>query len=200
MIEVPTVVRNKARETGAEVLAGAVADACLEPGGRLVDRSRTPVRGRHGGLRGGRDPGADGTTAVLKVLVPRTGNDPSNEATVLRLVGGDGCPVLYWYDPDRGALLLERPGRPMYELGLPSSAAGDSLRHRPRIWRPAPRHGLPDGGEQGPMARRLHRDVVGGARPSRTGTLSTMPWPALAGGSRRTATRGPCWSTATCTN
>ena len=68
---------------------------------------------------------ADGTPAVLKVLVPGTGNNPSNEATVLRFVGGDGCPVLYRHDPDQGALLMERLGRPMYELGLPLA------RHRP---------------------------------------------------------------------
>jgi hypothetical protein len=29
---------------------------------------------------------------------------------------------------------------------------------------------------------------------------STMPWPVLGGGGRRTATKGPCWSTATCTS
>jgi hypothetical protein len=51
---------------------------------------------------------ADGSPAVLKVLVPGTGNNASDEATVLRLAGGDGCPVLYRYAPDDGALLMER--------------------------------------------------------------------------------------------
>ena len=55
--------------------------------------------------------------AVLKVLVPGTGNNASNEATVLRLVGGDGCPVLYRYDPCGGALLMERLGLPMMSWG-----------------------------------------------------------------------------------
>src|ERR1700722_7651886 len=56
----------------------------------------------------------DGTSAVLKVLVPGAGNDPSNEATVLRLADGDGCPDLYEYEGARSALLMERLGPPMY--------------------------------------------------------------------------------------
>ena len=75
---------------------------------------------------------ADGTPAVLKVLVPGTGNnDASNEATVLRLVGGDGCPVLYRHDPDQGALLVERLGLAhvrAWTAARPSP--GNSLRHR----------------------------------------------------------------------
>jgi streptomycin 6-kinase len=35
---------------------------------------------------------ADGTSAVLKVLVPGMGNNSSNEAMVLRIVGGQGMP------------------------------------------------------------------------------------------------------------
>ena len=66
---------------------------------------------------------ADGTPAVLKVLVPGTGNDPSNEATVLRLVGGDGCPVLYRHDPDQGALLMERLAGPCMSLDCRSPVA-----------------------------------------------------------------------------
>lgn len=92
---------------------------------------------------------ADGTPAVLKALVPGAGNDPSNEATVLRLVGGDGCPVLYQYDADRGALLMEQLGRPMFELGLPLSRRLEILcATASRIWRPAPDCGLPTGAEK----------------------------------------------------
>ena len=88
----------------------------------------------------------DGTPAVLKVFVPGTGNNPSSEATVLRLVGGDGCPDLYRHDLDRGALLMERLGRPMYELGLPLARRLEILcASADRIWRPAPDCGLPTG-------------------------------------------------------
>jgi len=44
----------------------------------------------------------------------------------------------------------------------------------------------------------LHRGRSSAVRASRR--LSTMPWPVLAGGRGRTATRGPCWPTATCTS
>jgi streptomycin 6-kinase len=112
MIEVPAVVRNKARAVGAEDWLGRLpalvsgleagwsitVGHCYEGGSEafVADATR-----------------ADGSPAVLKVLVPRTGNNPSGEAAVLRLVGGDGCPVLYRYDPGRGALLMERLGRPL---------------------------------------------------------------------------------------
>jgi streptomycin 6-kinase len=92
---------------------------------------------------------ADGTSAVLKVLVPGAGNDPSNEATVLRIADGDGCPELYEYDAARGALLMERLGRPMYELGLPLSRRLEILcATAARIWRPTPDCGLPTGAEK----------------------------------------------------
>ena len=92
---------------------------------------------------------ADGTPAVLKVLVPGTGNNASSEATVLRLVGGDGCPVLYRYDPGDGALLMERLGLPMHELGLPLTRRLEILcATAERIWRPAPDCGLPTGADK----------------------------------------------------
>ena len=117
MIEVPAVVRNKARAVGAEdwlerlpaLVSSLEADWSIAVGHPYEGGTEAFVADATR---------ADGTPAVLKVLVPGTGNNPSNEATVLRLVGGDGCPVLYRHDPDQGALLMERLGRPMYELGL----------------------------------------------------------------------------------
>lgn len=92
---------------------------------------------------------ADGTPAVLKVLVPGTGSDASHEATVLRLADGRGCPALYRFDSDRSALLMERLGRPMYELGLPLARRLEILCDTAaRIWRPAPDCGLPTGTEK----------------------------------------------------
>ena len=67
--------------------------------------------------------------------------------TVLRLAAGDGCARLLREDVSRGALLLERLGRSLHALRLPTrrrlrdilvSAAA-------RIWRPAPDCGLPTG-------------------------------------------------------
>src|SRR5690349_9381669 len=104
-------------------MARAAGSSCSGFGGRLVDRRWPPLRGRVRGLRGrsdlwGRDPGGtEGADAPRR----RRPLPPSSEATALRLAGGEGCPVLYRYDPDRGALLMERLGRSMYELGLPLS-------------------------------------------------------------------------------
>jgi streptomycin 6-kinase len=118
MIEVPAVVRNKARAAGAEdwlerlpaLVSSLEADWSITVGHPYEGGTEAFVADATR---------ADGTPAVLKVLVPGTGSDASSEAAVLRLVGGDGCPVLYRHDPDQGALLMERLGRPMYELGLP---------------------------------------------------------------------------------
>jgi streptomycin 6-kinase len=148
MIDVPAVVRNKARAAGAEDwlerLPALVSS--LE-----TDWSITVGHPHEGGTEAfvADATRADGTPAVLKVLIPGTGNNASDEATVLRLVGGDGCPVLYRYDPGEGALLMERLGRPMHELGLPLARRLEILcATAERIWRPAPDCGLPTGADK----------------------------------------------------
>lgn len=148
MIEVPAVVRNKALAAGAEswlerlpaLVSGLEADWSIAVGRPYGGGSEAFVA--EATL-------TDGTPVVLKVLVPGAGNDPSNEATVLRLADGDGCPVLYQFDADRGALLMERLGRPMSELGLPLSRRLEMLcATASHIWRPAPDCGLPTGAEK----------------------------------------------------
>jgi streptomycin 6-kinase len=93
---------------------------------------------------------ADGSSAILKVLVPRRGGGvDEHEATVLRLVGGDGCPILYRDDPARGALLMERLGPSLFALGLPYERRLPILCDAAsRIWRPAHGAGLPTGVEK----------------------------------------------------
>ena len=93
---------------------------------------------------------ADGTPAVLKVLVPRSGGAARHEITVLRLAGGEGCARLLRHDEARGALLLERLGPSMRDLGLPFPERLDLLCDAAaRLWRPAPGAGLPSGAEKG---------------------------------------------------
>ena len=112
MIDVPAVVRNKARAVGAEdwlerlpaLVSSLEADWSITVGHPYEGGTEAFVADATR---------ADGTPAVLKVLAPGTGNNASDEAAVLRLVGGHGCPVLYRYDPGDGALLMERLGRPM---------------------------------------------------------------------------------------
>jgi streptomycin 6-kinase len=148
-LEIPQTVRQKALVAGAEQwlveLPAVVAD---------LERDWSIAIGRA-------YPGAteafvaeatlaDGTPAVLKVLVPRAGNNAANEITVLRLTDGAGCVRLLRHDHSRGALLLERLGPSLADLAIPiqrrheilCSAAG-------RMWRPAPDCGLPTGAEKG---------------------------------------------------
>ena len=88
---------------------------------------------------------ADGTPAVLKVLVPRRGGGiDDHEATVLRLADGEGSPILYREDARRGALLMERLGPSMFALALPYEQRLPALCDAAStIWRPAPDAGLP---------------------------------------------------------
>jgi streptomycin 6-kinase len=95
----------------------------------------------------------DGTAAVLKLIVPRSGDAAENEIAVLRLTGGEGCVRLLRADASRGALLLERLGRSLYELALPIRRRHEILcATAARVWRPARGSGLPTGAEK---SRRL---------------------------------------------
>ena len=92
----------------------------------------------------------DGTPAVLKLLVPRSSDAAGNEITVLRLTDGEGCARLLRDDAVRGALLLERLGRPCTSSALRSAdGTRSSALRRARVWRPAPDCGLPTGAEKG---------------------------------------------------
>ncbi len=93
---------------------------------------------------------SDGRPAALKLVIPRAGDAARHEITVLRLIDGDGGPALFEADPDRGAILMERLGRSLSELGLPMER-----RHKilcdvaARLWRPAAGCGLPTGADKG---------------------------------------------------
>ena len=80
---------------------------------------------------------ADGTPAVLKLLMPGRGAAAAHEITVLRLAGGRGCVRLLEYDVTRGALLLERLGPAMSSLGLPQPRRLEILCDLAvAVWRP----------------------------------------------------------------
>jgi streptomycin 6-kinase len=79
---------------------------------------------------------ADGTPAVLKVLVPRAGNQARSEITFLELAGGRGCVSLLRADLGRSALLLERLGPSMSDLRLPLAQRHEALcAAAAKIWR-----------------------------------------------------------------
>jgi streptomycin 6-kinase len=149
MFAVPDVVRRKAAVAGApewvERLPGMVAELADEWGctpGRPLDGA-TESFVLDVKLH-------DGTPAVLKLLVPRDQQVVANEITLLSLAGGEGCPRLLRHDVSRGALLMERLGRSLFDLGVPilrrheilAAAAG-------RLWRPTPDCGLPTAVEKG---------------------------------------------------
>lgn len=83
---------------------------------------------------------ADGTPAVLKVMIPRS-ELIDLEVDFLRLVDGDGTPLLYEVDVGRGAFLMERLGDSMADTGLDLDQRLVILAHcARRVWRPAPAH------------------------------------------------------------
>lgn len=87
---------------------------------------------------------------MLKLLVPRAGDAAKNEIAVLSLTNGDGCARLLREDVARGALLVERLGRSLYELALPIGQRHEILcSTAARVWRPAPGCGLPTGAAKG---------------------------------------------------
>ena len=145
MLEIPPVVREKALAVGADawldelplLLRAIEADWGISVGRAYRDSTEALVAEALC---------ADGREAVLKLIVPRDGDAAAREATVLRLAAGGGCPRLLEADVARGALLLERLGRSLYELQLPIRRRHEILvSAAERIWRPAPDAGLPTG-------------------------------------------------------
>jgi streptomycin 6-kinase len=148
MLEIPRVVREKAAAVGAQAwlddlpaLVGAIELDWRIVVGRVYRDSTEAVVAEA--------TCADGTPAVLKLLVPRDRDVAAHEATVLRLAAGEGCPRLLREDVARGALLLERLGRSLHELGLPAGRRHEILvSAAARIWRPAAECGLPTGADK----------------------------------------------------
>lgn len=93
---------------------------------------------------------ADGEPVVLKVIVPRAPDVAVREIAALRLADGAGCVRLLAADADRGALLMERLGRSLYELKLPFLRRQQILCDAAaQVWRPAQDSGLPTGADKG---------------------------------------------------
>jgi streptomycin 6-kinase len=149
VVQIPETVRTKAVVAGAhrwlDELPSLVADL-------QRDWSITVGESYDGGTEAyvARAVLADGTPAVLKVLVPRSTADAVNEITVLRLANGEGCARLLRDDAARGALLLERLGPALSDLDLPLRRRHEILcTVAQRLWRPAAGCGLPTGADKG---------------------------------------------------
>src|ERR1700722_11121044 len=106
---------------------------------------------------------ADGTPAVLKLLIPQDGAAGRHEITMLRLAGGRGCVGLLRDDAARGALLLERLGPSLYELGYPLAERLEILvTAAATVWRPAAGSGLPTRRDKAPQLAGLITTPGGG--------------------------------------
>lgn len=149
MIDIPTVVRNKAiaADAGAwldqlpELVKQIESEWRLVVGRPFSDATEAFVAEARL---------ADGSSGVLKLIVPRGGDAAANEITALRLAGGNGCVRLLRDDVSRGALLIERLGRSLHEFHLPIRRRHELLHaSAARMWRPAPGCGLPTGAEKG---------------------------------------------------
>jgi streptomycin 6-kinase len=149
VIQIPAVVRNKAVAAGAQ--------RWLDGLPRLIDE----LAGEWGFTLGPAFGGGteafvaavelrDGSAAVLKLIVPRAGGAARHEIKVLELAAGRGCARLVRSDAGRGALLLERLGPSLHELGLPLAQRQEILCATVApLWRSAPDAGLPTGADKG---------------------------------------------------
>ena len=149
MIDVPAVVRKKAVAVGAaqwlddlqHLVEGLERDWNMRIGRVFPDASEALVA---------EVTLADESVAVLKLIVPRDFDAVRHEITVLRLADGEGCARLLRSDESLGALLLERLGPSLHDLGFPLVQRLEILTAvAARIWRPAPDAGLPTGADKG---------------------------------------------------
>jgi streptomycin 6-kinase len=148
-IDVPEAVRVKAELAGAHGwlagLPGLIADLerdwALTVGRPFRDATEAYVAEATLG---------DGTSAVLKLLIPRAEAFVAYEIGVLRLAGGRGCVALLRADPLRGAVLLERLGPALVDAGLALEARLEIMVAAAQaIWQPVAGVDLPTGAEKG---------------------------------------------------
>jgi streptomycin 6-kinase len=147
-VELPDVVRAKAERVGAgawvAALPGLVAELERDWGITVGRAYPDPTEAYVAEAEL-----ADGTPAVLKLVVPQAGQ-AADEITVLRLADGAGCVRLLASDVGRGALLLDRLGPSLYELGVPVERRLEIMSTlAARLWRPAPDAGLRTGAGKG---------------------------------------------------
>jgi streptomycin 6-kinase len=145
----PEVVRNRALACGATAWIDELPELVAE-----LERDWSITLGRP--YSGGTEAFvaqvtlADGSDAVLKLLIPRDTNDAAKEMTALRLADGMGCARLLCADESRSALLLERLGPSLNDLALPLARRLEILCDTARlVWRPAADCGLTTGAEKG---------------------------------------------------
>lgn len=148
MLEISEVVKNKATVAGAskwlnelpQLLADLEESWSITVGRAYTDSTEAFVC--EATLE-------DSTPCVLKLMIPRSSDYALNEIKFLKMVNGDGCVEMLRDDAERSAMLLERLGPSLHDLGLPIARRHEILCDCvTRVWRPAPDCGLPTGAEK----------------------------------------------------
>lgn len=150
MITIPEVLRRSAAWAGARQWLDDLPALVGELEQRWNIRVGAPLTGGHVAYVAEATT-ADGEPVVLKVCLPLPSEPHAarHEITALQLADGGGCAALLRGDLDLKAMLLERLGAPLCDLGLPMVR-----RHRilcdtaARIWRAAPGAELPTGADK----------------------------------------------------
>lgn len=149
MIKVSEVVRNKAIAMGAEDWLSQLPELIRDLEVRwMIEIGPSIGGGSESYVAEAVD--EDGSQMVLKLLIPQANDAASHEIEVLSLANGQGCVGLLRSDEAMGALLLERLGPPLHDLGLPIGDRQEILcAVAEQLWRPALDSGLPTGAEKG---------------------------------------------------
>ena len=84
-------------------------------------------------------------------MIPRAdGTAAADEIAVLQLAEGEGCPSLFRHDAARGAMLMERLGLSLFDLGWPMERRLPVLCDAAAaVWRSAPDGRLMMGADKG---------------------------------------------------
>jgi streptomycin 6-kinase len=145
MIEIPAVVRNQAVLLGEERWLASLPDQVRDLEREWQIRVGEVFPSATEALVAAATTDA-GERVVVKLAMPSDAPALRNEIAVLERVRGEGCVRLLRSDEQRRALLLERLGRTLFEVGLPLTRRHEVLCDTlERVWRRAPDSGLPTG-------------------------------------------------------
>jgi len=94
---------------------------------------------------------SDDTPATVKIGIPRPdGDQPARESAAIRAADGHGCVRLLAESPDHHAMLLERLGAPLSDLGMTTDRRQQILADAAKeFWRPALSRGFMTGAQKG---------------------------------------------------
>jgi streptomycin 6-kinase len=150
VISIPNVLRRSALWAGAEQWLDDLPALVSELEQRWNIRVGAPLTGGHVAYVTEATT-TDGDPVVLKVRLPLPLEPDAarREIAALRLADGEGCAALLRDDPDLNAMLLERLGASLLDLGLPMVRRHEILCDTAaRMWRPATDVGLPTGADR----------------------------------------------------